>query len=306
MKAIQIAQHGGPEVLTLVDLPDLPPGPGEVAVQIRAASVNAADWKVRRGSSTASVTLPHVPGRDFAGTVVAVGEGADLAVGTDVFGVCPRETEGGYASRIVLPADLVAPMPAGFSHVESAAIALAGLTAMISLQDTLHLQAGEKILVQGGAGGVGGMAVQLARYMGAHVVTTGRAVNRDYPLGLGAHEVLDYTTQDIGAALGDCDAAFDTVGTATVPGSFAALRPGGRAAFIASGTAAPEPPRTDVTALRPAVNRSRALMARVAALAELGVFKPPVIETMPLADAARAHVASEAGHVRGKLVLLPD
>ena len=149
------------------------------------------------------------------------------------------------------------------------------------------------------------MAVQLAHALGARVIATARAQNHDYVRGLGADEVIDYTLTDIKEALGDCDAALDCVGPHTVRDTFGALRIGGRAAFIATGAEAPAPTRSGVTSLRPAVNRSRALMERVAAHAAAGTFRPPVIETMPLSEARRAHELSQDGHVRGKIVLIP-
>ena len=305
MQVMEIREYGGPEVLTLAEYPDPVPGAGEVLVRIHAASVNAADWKVRRGSAIARHPLPHVPGRDFSGVVEAVGEGADLAVGDAVFGVCPAETESAYATHLVIKADLIGRKPDGLSHEEAAAIALAGLTAMVSLEETLDIQKGEKVLIQGGAGGVGGMAVQLAHHLGAHVAATARAENHDYLRQLGADQPIDYRDTDLGEALGDRDAVFDCVGKATEAGSFAALRSGGRAAFVASGAQAPEAPRDDVTALRPAVGRNRARMERVAQLAIDGAWQPPEIVTMPLSEAAKAHEESEAGHVRGKIVLIP-
>ncbi|MDF1855025.1 NADP-dependent oxidoreductase [Pseudooceanicola sp.] len=305
MRVMELAEHGGPEVLKLAERPDPVPGAGQVLIEIRAASVNAADWKVRRGKSLQQHVLPHVLGRDFSGVVIGLGEGADLAIGDEVFGVCPQETEGAYASRIVMDAGLVALKPRSLSHVETAAIALAGLTAMVAIEDTLGLKPGENLLVQGGAGGVGGMAVQLGHYIGAKVAATARSDNHDYLRGLGADQPIDYRDADLGQVLGDRDAVFDCVGGDTVASSFAALRPGGRAAFVGSGGTAPEPTRADVTSLRPAVGRSRARMARVAELADAGAWKPPVIETMPLTEAVKAHALSEAGHVRGKIVLIP-
>ncbi|OWU86055.1 hypothetical protein ATO6_04090 [Oceanicola sp. 22II-s10i] len=305
MKVMEIREYGGPEVLTPAERPDPVPGDGEVLVEIKAASVNAADWKVRRGKSLAQHPLPHVPGRDFSGVIVAAGPGADLPVGQEVFGVCPTETEAAYASHILFKSELLGRKPAALSHVETAAIALAGLTAMVALEDTLHLKAGEKILIQGGAGGVGGMAVQLAHHLGATVVATARAENHDYLRELGVDQAIDYRGADLGELLGDCDAAFDCVGGGTVEGTFAALKPGGRAAFVASGATAPEATRPDVTSLRPAVSRSRERLERVTAHLEHGAWKPPVIEVMPLSDAVKAHELSEAGHVRGKIVLVP-
>ncbi|WP_375687755.1 NADP-dependent oxidoreductase [Pseudooceanicola sp. LIPI14-2-Ac024] len=302
---MEFQEYGGPEVLQPADRPDPVPGAGEVLVEIRAASVNAADWKVRRGKSIQSHKLPHVPGRDFSGVVVAVGDGADLGLGDEVFGVCPQETEGAYASHIVFPAALLALKPRNLSHVETAAIALTGLTSMVGIEDTLALKRGEKLLVQGGAGGVGGMAIQLAHHLGAEVAATARAGNHDYLRQLGCDLPIDYRDADLGAVLGDRDAVLDCVGGATVAGSFAALRPGGRAAFIGSGASAPEAPRDDVTSLRPAVTRSRERLARVVAHIEAGAFAPGEIHEMPLAEAARAHELSEGMHVRGKIVLVP-
>jgi len=302
MKAVRMHSHGGPDVLVLEDVPDPVPGAGEVLVAIRAASVNAADWKVRSGTSPVAVEFPHILGRDFSGVVEAVGPGADIALGSEVYAVCPRDLEGGYAEKIAIGAQYVARKPESLTHVEAAAVGLAALTALATIKDTLNLKRGEKILIQGGAGGVAGMAIQLAHHLGAEVVTTARAENHDYVRSLGAHHVIDYTKEDPAALLGDCDAAFDTVGGACIAQCFAALKPGGRAAFIAGGSEAPLPPRDDVTALRPAVNRSRALMERVSAHVAEGILKLPQITTMPLTAAVRAHELSEAKHVRGKLV----
>lgn len=303
MKAVRMHSYGGPDVLVLEDVPDPVPGPGEVLVAIKAASVNAADWKVRNGMSPVNVEFPHILGRDFSGVVEVAGPGADMLPGTEVYAVCPRDLEGGYAEKIAIGAQYVARKPENLSHVEAAAVGLAALTAIAAITDTLKLQRGEKILIQGGAGGVGSMAIQLASHLGAEVVTTARAENHDYVRNLGADHVIDYTKEDPAALLGDCNAAFDTVGGACIAQCFAALKPGGRAAFIAGGMKTPEPPRADVIALRPAVDRSRALMERVTAHVEAGILKPQQITAMPLADAVRAHELSEAKHVRGKLVL---
>ena len=305
MQVIEMRTPGGPEVLVPAERPDPVPGPGEVVVDIAACSVNAADWKVRTGTSVQGPKMPHVLGRDFAGVVSAAGPGARWAVGEAVFGVTPQSDEGAYAEKIAISGDYVSRIPDGLGPVEAAAMALAGLTAMVALEDTLDLQAGERILIQGGAGGVGSMAVQIARHLGATVGATARSENRDYVEGLGATRVIDYRTEDVATAFGACDAVFDCVGGATVATTFAALRSGGRAAFIGTGRAAPEPTRPDVTALKPDVTRSRDRIDRLAALIREAGLRPPQIERMPLARAADAHAASEAGHVRGKIVLIP-
>lgn len=304
MRVIEIPAYGPPEVLRLAERPDPAAGPGEVVVAIAAASVNAADWKIRTGASVHGATLPHVPGRDFAGTVIAAGQGADLPIGTDVFGVCPPETEGAYAERIAISANHVAAMPAGLTFVQAAACALAGLTAMVGLAECLQVRPGERVLVQGGAGGVGSMAVQLARHLGARVAATARAENHDYLRGLGAEQVVDYRTADLVAALDGMDAVFDCVGPATLASTFSVLRPGGRAAFIGMGRHAPPSPRPDTLSLKPDVRRDRGRLDRLAALLASGAMRPPQIRTLPLGQAAQAHRQSEAGHVRGKLVLV--
>jgi len=243
MKAAFIERHGGPEVLKYGDLLDPTAAPGEVVIDIVAASVNGADWKVRVGDYKQS-KFPYVLGRDFSGVISAVGEGVqDLRVGDAVFGVCEAGQEGAYAEKIAVKAAIVAKKPGSLSHVDAAALALTGLTALSAIEDTLKLKRGETILIQGGAGGVAGFAIQLAKHIGAHVVTTASAANRDYVRSLGADEVIDYNTQDFTQVARNCDAVFDTVGADVAQRSFAVLKPGGRAAFIASGAQAPKPNR---------------------------------------------------------------
>src|SRR5437016_2745251 len=302
MKAAFIAQHGGPEVLKYGDLPDPVAGPGEVVVDTVAASVNGADWKVRAGQYKQS-KFPYVLGRDFSGVVGAVGEDVrDFRVGDAVFGVCEAGQEGAYAEKLAVKAAIVAKKPSGLSHVDAAALALTGLTAMSAIEDTLKLQRGETILIQGGAGGVAGFAIQLAKHIGARVVTTASAANHAYVRGLGADEVVDYNARDFTQAVANCDAVFDTVGGDVAQRSFAVLKPGGRAACIASGAQAPKPQRADVTALRPPVGRARAHLERIVELYQAGAVLPPEIKLYRLSEAADAHRLSESRHFRGKLV----
>lgn len=305
MQVVEIAEFGGPEVMRLVERADAAPGPGEVAVEIHATSVNPADWKTRRGTGNVVPALPHVLGRDFSGVVVEAGDGARFGPGDAVFGVCTTAQESAYATRIVISDEYVAAKPDNVSHVEAAAMALAGHTAMAAVIDSLKVRSGERVLIQGGAGGVGTMAVQLARHIGAEVGATARAVNHGYVKGHGAGTAVDYTTEDVAAAFGNCDAVLDCVGAKTAPTTFAALRPGGRAAFIATGKTPPPAPSPEVTSLKPDAFRSRERIERLAALIADGTLRPPEIVTLPLSDVARAHELSETGHVRGKIVLLP-
>jgi NADPH:quinone reductase-like Zn-dependent oxidoreductase len=304
VKAVFFRRYGGPEVLEYGELADPVPAAGEVLVDIHAASVNAADWKMRSGQYPAKVPFPHVPGRDFSGVVAALGEGArDFKVGDAVFGVCEVPREGAYAERIAIRQAILAARPGKLSHVQVAAVALAGLTALASLEDALKLKAGETILIQGGAGGVAGFAIPLAKHIGARVITTASAANHDYVRALGADEVIDYRSQDFTRLVSGCDAVFDTVGGDVTTKSFAVLRPGGRLASVAAGGAAPASPRADVTSLRPKVDRDRARLERLASLVAQGIVPLPAIVEYPLAEAAAAHRVSEARHLRGKLVL---
>jgi NADPH:quinone reductase-like Zn-dependent oxidoreductase len=302
VKAAFIERHGGPEVLKYGELPDPTAGPGMVVIDTVAASVNGADWKVRVGDYKQS-NFPYVLGRDFSGVISAVGDDVqDLRIGDAVFGVCEAGQEGAYAEKIAVKAAIVAKKPDGLSHAEAAALALTGLTALSAIEDTLRLQPGETILIQGGAGGVASFAIQLAKHIGARVITTTSAANREYVRRMGADEIIDYNANDFTKVVSNCDAVFDTVGGEVAQRSFAVLKPGGRAAFIASGAQTPKPKRDDVTSLRPPVGRARRHLERIAELFQAGAIRPPEIKLYRLSEAADAHRLSESRHFRGKLV----
>ncbi len=303
MKAAYIDKFGGPEVLKYGDLPDPVAGPGQVVVDTVAASVNGADPKVAAGDYK-QATFPVILGRDFSGVVSAVGAGVtDLKIGDEVFGVLEAGRDGTYCEKIAVGASIIAKKPAGMSHVDAAALALVGLTAIRSVEDTLKLKSGETILIQGGAGGVAGFAIQLAKQIGAQVITTTSTGNLAFVRDLGADEVIDYRTTDFTKVVKNCDAVFDTVGGDVATKSFAVLKPGGRAAFIASGAQAPKPERSDVTALRPAVGRDRPPLERIAELYRSGGVRKPHVTLYDLSKAQEALKVSEARHLKGKLVL---
>jgi NADPH:quinone reductase-like Zn-dependent oxidoreductase len=302
VKAVFIEKFGGPEVLHYGEQPDPVAGSGEVVVDIVAASINAADWKVRAGEYS-KATFPLILGRDFSGVIASRGAGVDdLKVGDPVFGVLDVGHEGAYAEKVAIKASIIAKKPASLSDIDAAALALTGLTAIRSIEDTLKLQRGEKILIHGGAGGVASVAIQIAKHIGARVITTTSTANLDYVRGLGADEVIDYSTTDFTRAVHDCDAVFDTVGGDVALKSFAVLKPGGRAAFIASGWKAPPSPRDDVTSLRPNVARARAPLERIAELVAAGAVHPPEVKLFRLSQAQDAQRLSESRHFRGKLI----
>ena len=226
----------------------------------------------------------------------------DLAVGDPVFGVTEQGIEGCYAEKIAINAAIVARKPDGLSHADAAAMGLTSLTALWAIEDTAKLRSGETILIQGGAGGVAGFAIQLAKHLGATVITTASAANHDYVRSLGADRVIDYRTQDVAAEVSGCDAVFDTVGGDVRAASYAVMKPGGRLVWIAP---APEGfvPRADVATLRPNVARDRAHLERMLALLEAGAVWPPAVNRFKLDDVRQAHRLSEGRHLQGKLVL---
>jgi len=211
--------------------------------------------------------------------------------------------EGAYAEKLSIRAAIAARKPDSLSHLQAAAVALAGITAIWAIEDTAQLRPGETILIQGGAGGVAGFAIQLAKYLGATVVTTTSAANADYVRNLGADRVIDYNAEDFTKAISDCDVVFDTVGGEVQARSYSTLKPGGRLVWVAPAPDGFRQPRSDVTVLRPAVSRDRAHLERIVALLDAGAISPPPIMRYNLADAAEAHRISEARHLRGKLVL---
>jgi NADPH:quinone reductase-like Zn-dependent oxidoreductase len=306
MKAVLLTGHGGIDKLSFGDAPDPVAGPGDVVVDIHAASVNAADYKMRLGGGhyqAGGLKFPHILGRDFSGVVSAVGPGADLKVGDEVVGVTIPGTEGAYAEKIAMKAAIIAKKPPQLSHAEAAAMALTSLTAIWALEDTAKLKRGETILIQGGAGGVAGFAIQLAKHIGATVITTASAKNHDYAKKLGADQIIDYQKGDFTALGRICDVVFDTVGGEVQARSYDVLKPGGRLVWIAPGPAGFTPSRSDVQVLRPKVDRDRAHLERMAELLGAGAVWPPAITRYKLADAAEAHRVSEGRHLQGKLVL---
>lgn len=294
-------KNGGPEVLQYGDQPDPVANTGEVVVDTHAASVNGADWKIRSGYHGPTQKFPHIPGRDFSGIVSAVGCGVtDFKVGDEVFGVAVHTDEGCYAAKVAINASIVTKKPAQWSHVEAAALGLVGLTAIVSIENALQVKAGQTVLVQGGAGGVAGFGLQLAKHLGARVITTCSESNIDYVRSLGADQVIDYNKQDFTKVVKHCDAVFDTVGGEVAKNAFKVLKRGGRAAFI--NGPAPTPPYDDMVSLKPDASRKRTHLDRIVQLVTSGAVKLPQITTYALADAQAAHRVSEGRHLGGKLV----
>jgi NADPH:quinone reductase-like Zn-dependent oxidoreductase len=303
MQAVRFHEYGPPDVLRVEAVPRPEPGDGEVLVRVHSAGVNPIDWKYRAGylQGFAPLELPHIPGFDLSGTAVEVGTGvSDFSTGDEVFG----RGAGTYAEYAVAPAATLAPKPAAVSFDQAATLAIGGVTAWASLFEAAKLEPGQRLLVHGGAGGVGSFAVQLGHWKGAHVVATASAGNLDLVRRLGADDVIDYTAVRFEEKLRDLDVVLDTVGGEITERSWGVLRPGGMLVVIAGmpdiDTAAARGVRTSGTQ---APEVTSPILARLAALVESGDLDPQVGETFPLAEAARAHAARETGHGHGRIVL---
>jgi NADPH:quinone reductase-like Zn-dependent oxidoreductase len=305
MKALQIMDYGGPEQLALSEVPDPEPGPGDVVVDIAAASLNPIDWKMRAGHVRRffEFALPHVPGRDFSGTVRSVGaEVEGLAPGDAVFGIAEVARWGSHAEALAVNAGMVAAKPEALSHEAAAALGISAITVLAALEFTAPIGAGDRILIHAGAGGVGHLAIQYAKHKGAHVLTTARAVNHDFVRALGADEAIDYTTTDFVEAAPGCDVVFDTIGGEVHRRSFDALKPGGVLVYVIAAPLPEGPGRPDVTVLNAPVRGNRAGLERVVELVGEGTFKPAVEKTYALEEFAEAYARIETGHSRGKIV----
>lgn len=297
MRAVLIHETGSPDVLRLEEAERPEPGEGEVLIRVHAASVNPIDWKLRRGLRPRP--LPAILGNDVSGTV-ELSRSPDFAEGEEVFGIA---VSGGYAEFATAPAGVIAKKPGGVSHEQAAAIPVAGLTAWQALFDRGGLERGRKALIAGAAGGVGHFAVQFAHHAGARAVGTGSSRNRDFVLGLGAEEYVDYTHQDVAESVSDVDVAFDTVGGDTTQSLLDTLREGG--ALITIAGAVPEQAATERGARAEllVMSPSSEQLSRIADLVAAGDVNVEIAATFPLSDVRQAHALSESGHTRGKIVL---
>lgn len=297
MRAVVMHETGGPDVLRYEETERPQPGDGEVLIRVRAASVNPVDWKYRRGFVEKAV--PVVLGSDVSGTV-ELSRAEGFAEGDEVFGLA---ASGGYAEFASAPAAVIAKKPASISHVQAAALPVAGLTAWQALFDRGELQSGQTALIAGAAGGVGHFAVQFSRLGGARTIGTGSSRNRDFVLGLGAEEYVDYTQQDVAEAASGVDLAFDTVGGETTESLLPTLGEGGILITIAG--APPEEAarerglRAELLVMSPTSEQ----LARIADLVATDDLRVEIAEALPLTEIQRAHELSESGHTRGKIVL---
>ncbi|SCL26000.1 NADP-dependent oxidoreductase [Micromonospora inyonensis] len=307
MRAVSQDSLGGPEVLKVVEVDRPEPGISEVLVRVHAAGVNPTDWWHRATGGLLGDT-PVRLGWDVSGVVEEVGLGVTMfAPGDEVFGMprLPRPA-GAYAEYVTSPARHLARKPAALSHVEAAALPVAALTAYQSLVDTARVRPGQRVLVHAAAGGVGHLAVQIAKAHGAYVIGTARAAKHAFVRGLGADEVVDYTHVDFASAVSDIDIVIDTIGGDYGPRSLRTLRPGGIVVSLTSPAEAYLAAEARERGLRAGftiVEPDHAGMKAVAALVEAGQLRPEVDVVLPFDQVARAHEIGETGRTTGKIVL---
>ncbi|MEU8980475.1 zinc-binding dehydrogenase [Streptomyces sp. NPDC048309] len=335
MKAIQMTEQGGPEVLRLVELPDPQPGPGQVLIGVESAAVNFSDVMRRRGDVYPVATpSPFVPGAEVAGTVVALGPGVDgPAVGTKVFGSVGADASGGYAELALAYAPSVIPIPEGLDSDAAAGIVVSGLAATVILTELIGLRKGQSVFIPAAAGGVGQYAVQIAKLLGADTVIGGASTpaKRQIALDLGADHAVDYTQEDWPEVVRELtggvgvDGALEMSGPVRLAQTLRALAPFGRLVVLGSVSGTTED--LDPAALAPLLydpapsqsligfnlgtwfehrlpEAGKALHRLVGWVAS-GEVRTPATQSLPLAEAAEAHRLLETGQTTGKLILKP-
>lgn len=305
MKAVRIHRFGGSDVLTYEDVPVPAIADDDILIRVHAAAVNPVDWKIREGYLQGFIDyeLPLTLGWDVSGVVEAVGAGVRaFEPGDEVYSRPDIKRDGAYAEYIAVKASEVAFKPKTVDHVHAAAVPLAAITAWHCLFEAAQLTAGQRVLIHAAAGGVGSYAVQLARWTGAHVIGTASARNRDFLLGLGADEVVDYQATQFEDVVEPVDVVFDTLGGDVQERSWQVVKPGGLLVSVVS------PPPED----RAAAHQCRSAyvfiepradwLREIAALIDAGQIKPIVETVLPLDRAAEAHTLSQSGRTRGKIV----
>jgi NADPH:quinone reductase-like Zn-dependent oxidoreductase len=311
MSALRMQQFGGPEVLQLERVPRPSPGPGELLVRVHAAAVNPFDTDIRETGipGLADASLPYVPGFDLSGVVTEAGEGiARFAPGDEIYAMLDLRRGGAYAEYAIVKESEASAKPARVSHSEAASLPLVALTAWQALFETADLRPGQTVLIHAGAGGVGSIAIQLAKWRGARVITTASEHNHDFVRALGADVAIDYRTRRFEDIATDVDVVLDTIGGDTQVRSLATLRDGGILVGLLGLTQAAQSPARDVRASAMLVRPHAGQLARIAELVDAAALEPVVSHRFALAEGADAHRQSETRRTRGKIVLeiVPD
>ena len=307
MKAVRIHKYGGPEVLQSEDLPRPQVSAAtEVLIRVHAAGVNPVDSAIRRGlvKEIFPVSLPWIPGSDVSGVIEEVGPDVTrFKKGDEVFALLNPAKGGAYAEYVVVSESELALKPKLLHHIRAAAVPVAAVTAWNALFETAQLQSGQRVLIHGGAGGVGHFAVQLAKWKGAHVIATASARNHELVYELGADEVVDYQAQKFENVAREIDIVLDPIGGDTQERSWKVLKRGG---ILVSVVQPPSKEKGRAVGARGAMIQSRpdgAKLAEIAKLLDEGKLAPVINRILPLSESRRAHELSQTGHTHGKIVL---
>src|ERR1700675_2976582 len=309
MKAIRIHNYGGPEVLQYEDAPRPEPQAGEVLVRVHAAGVNPIDWKVREGHMKDfwPHKFPLILGWDVSGTVEEVGSGpaaeGRFKIGDEVYSLPNPTRDGAYADYIVVREPELALKPNSLHHIRAAAVPLAALTAWQSLFDTAQLQPGQRVLIHAGSGGVGHLAVQLAKWKGAYVFATASTKNQDLLRELGVDEPIVYTQQRFEDVARNIDIVLDTIGGETQERSWSVLKKGGNLVSLVQPPSEEKAKALGVRAAFVAGHPSGAQLAEIAKIIDSGKLSPVIDRILPLSEVRRAHELVQSGHTRGKIAL---
>ena len=306
MKAIQIHEFGGPEVLKYEEAPKPTPGADDVIIKVFATSVNPIDWKIREGHAKGRfpVKFPLIPGWDVSGEIDEVGSNIlNFRKGDEVYSRPDPTKNGTYAEYVVVKANLVNGKPQSIDHEKAAAVPLAGLTAWQALFDYGKLQSGQKVLIHAASGGVGTFAVQLAKWKGAYVIGTTSQENMDFVKKLGADKVIDYKNEKFENKLKNIDLVIDLIGGETQKRSLKVIKKGGKLITTVQLGNQEEAKEKNIHIEGFLTQSLPEQLEQIKQLIDSGKVKPVIARILPLKDAAKAQKLSEAGHTRGKIVL---
>jgi NADPH:quinone reductase-like Zn-dependent oxidoreductase len=311
MKAVRFHEYGDPDVLRYEDVDEPVPGTGQVRVRVAATTFNGVDGNIRAGfmQGPMPLTMPHIPGLDVAGTIDALGDGvSDLNVGDQVVGFLPFVVDGASAEYVLAPAESLALAPTSIPLADAAALPLVGLTAWQALFEHAELKAGQRILISGAGGAVGGYAVQLAKAAGASVIATGSPRSNEHLTAAGADEVIDHTTTDVTTALTEPVDVLLNLAPIT-PDQFTALaalvRDGGVVVSTTVWMPAPADEKRGVRAIDLFVRSDAKQLSELVARVSRGELHVDVAERVSLTDLASVHARAAAGTLSGKVVVLP-
>lgn len=301
MRAVRLVGHGGPEQLKLESIAVPKPKAGEVLVRVSAASVNPADWKIRENQAS-TMALPWIPGGDAAGVIAAVASDVHgWRCGEAVVAYLDNVPQGSYAEFVAVPAADVARKPAALTFREGAAYPLVAVTAWQAVE-AAHVAKGERVLIQGGSGGVGSMALQIAKARGAYVIATASTSNVDYVRSIGADRAVDYTKNELDA-VHDADVLIDTVGGETLRDSLSAIRRGGRAVTVTGRLPTEACATAGIACAKAGSNNEGNVLGKITELFAQGKLRVNIDSTFPLEQAGAAQERSRTGHPRGKIIL---